>query len=506
MLRKLIFSTAILLCTGIAVQGQNEIDALRYSWINPQGSARFNALGGAFTSLGGDISGASMNPAGIGIFRKSEVSLSPGVRVLGGSAGFQGQEFDMSRSNGVLPSAGLVWAGEGMGRWKGFNMGIGYTRMNSFNAEFSTSNRVDLENSLAQSFANQAQGIPDSSLFSQRPYSSGLGYLAFVINPANGSSSSYIPDTTLGSQVIQQNTYEYNGRMGETTISFAANYDDRLYLGLALGFQSVDFESITTTSEQPTLELDPTEAQLDEYRYRYTLETEGNGVNIKFGAIFRATDRLRFGGAVHTPTWYSLRDTYQATIFSTFNRTPPDNSNSDRGLETYDEQSDLSAYDYRLNSPWRFVAGGSYLFGKNGLVTLDYEYADYSNAQLKTTNANSNSGDVFGPANETTSTIYEGTHTVRGGGEYRFDKFMVRIGASYTTSPFNDTQIADAADYETLSLSGGAGYRTSTYYIDLSYTQTANTSDYFFYSGAPSHRLESREHMVTLSLGYRFGD
>ena len=37
------------------------------------GTARFMSMGGAFTALGGDISTLSQNPAGIGVFRTSEM-------------------------------------------------------------------------------------------------------------------------------------------------------------------------------------------------------------------------------------------------------------------------------------------------------------------------------------------------------------------------------------------------------------------------------------------------
>src|SRR5450756_860953 len=59
------------------VKAQNEEDALRYSQLFYGGTARFMSMGGAFTALGGDLSGISLNPAGTGVFRSSEFSLTP---------------------------------------------------------------------------------------------------------------------------------------------------------------------------------------------------------------------------------------------------------------------------------------------------------------------------------------------------------------------------------------------------------------------------------------------
>ena len=54
-------------------------DALRVSWTTPSGTARNQAIGGVMTSLGGDISANFINPAGIGLYRTSELVLSPGL-------------------------------------------------------------------------------------------------------------------------------------------------------------------------------------------------------------------------------------------------------------------------------------------------------------------------------------------------------------------------------------------------------------------------------------------
>ena len=47
---------------------------------NPiNGTSKFNAMAGSMGALGGDISSASVNPAGIGVFITSDVSFTLGV-------------------------------------------------------------------------------------------------------------------------------------------------------------------------------------------------------------------------------------------------------------------------------------------------------------------------------------------------------------------------------------------------------------------------------------------
>ena len=55
------------------VYAQNEMDAYRFSKNDLTGTARSVAMGGAFGALGGDISGIAINPAGIGVYQKSEI-------------------------------------------------------------------------------------------------------------------------------------------------------------------------------------------------------------------------------------------------------------------------------------------------------------------------------------------------------------------------------------------------------------------------------------------------
>jgi len=65
---------AAFLC--IMANAQNINDVLRYSKENLQGTARFQAMGGAFGALGGDLSALNVNPAGAAVFNNSLLTLS----------------------------------------------------------------------------------------------------------------------------------------------------------------------------------------------------------------------------------------------------------------------------------------------------------------------------------------------------------------------------------------------------------------------------------------------
>ena len=58
------------------VNAQDIYDALEYTENNVSGTARFNAMSGAFSALGGDISSIFSNPAGSAVLNNNNFSFS----------------------------------------------------------------------------------------------------------------------------------------------------------------------------------------------------------------------------------------------------------------------------------------------------------------------------------------------------------------------------------------------------------------------------------------------
>ena len=76
-MRKIIIALGLVIGSLLSMNGQSIDEAFRYSQLFYGGTARFQAMGGAFTSLGGDLSVLSQNPAGLAVFRSPAVSISP---------------------------------------------------------------------------------------------------------------------------------------------------------------------------------------------------------------------------------------------------------------------------------------------------------------------------------------------------------------------------------------------------------------------------------------------
>ena len=149
-MKKLVSILMIASLFSIEVIAQNEIDALRYSRLNYSGSARFVAMGGAFGALGADFTTLSHNPAGIGLYRSSEISITPSIGITRTEALLNGNFREDSRYNFNLGSAGIVMASSAESRnsqsaWKNIQFGFGINRLANFN------NRVNIDSDNLQS-------------------------------------------------------------------------------------------------------------------------------------------------------------------------------------------------------------------------------------------------------------------------------------------------------------------------------------------------------------------
>lgn len=120
--RSILFGTSLLL-TAASAFAQTDADAFRYTGTSITGTARYTAMSGAFGALGGDFSVLSTNPAGIGIYRSSEVSFTPSIFSANTKSNFDGNTSSANKTNFNFGNAGLILTnkirneGEGWKSW-----------------------------------------------------------------------------------------------------------------------------------------------------------------------------------------------------------------------------------------------------------------------------------------------------------------------------------------------------------------------------------------------------
>lgn len=477
----------LFICAPFFSIAQNEGDALRYSWINFGGSARFASMAGSMGALGADPSVAAVNPAGYARFTRSDFSLGFNYAEIQSASTFNGTSSNDGKSNFNLSSFSLIGAFPvpNSSDWKSIQFGVSYQRYANFH------NKISIEgsnsSSLLDAFVEEANGIPEENLLDQRPFYSGLAYWAYLIDPLDTNQNTYssqIPD----GNVNQLRTITRTGSMGETNFTLSGNYLDKLYFGGSLGLPGVRYSEIYMHEESPK----DSSLALRSFSFKESLVTRGLGINFKAGVIFTPVQWLRLGLALHTPTGIGLSDRWSTTASSDF-KTGPD----------YTETSVLGNYNYRLRTPGRTVFSLGLILKKRGSLNIDYERVNYAKAKLRSDRYDP-TGYSFTYENQAITNSYRSVSNLRIGTEWRIKPFYLRAGFALYGKPFkNNISISDPTR---ITYSGGIGYRNKKYYIDLAYLQTSWTEDYYMYNSTITEAATVRTsiHSILISGGINF--
>jgi hypothetical protein len=479
-MKKLIFTGLLLSLLGV-VYAQDFVDnALLFSRIQPGGSARIQALGGAQVSLGGDYSSALSNPAGLGMFNRSEITFSLGLNDNSTSSTYFGNTSDDGRTVFIIPGFSYVQKHEETkGKYLGGAFGFSYSRTNNFNAQYSYKGNNN-ESSILDSFINYAnsEGLSAEDLDGDYYYTlTGLAFNGYrLIDLYEDADQNIYWDTELY-PVDANGVYNYptirqsqqvtrKGSQSQLSFSYGGNYDDTFFFGASLGIASIRFrqeqlyeESDFRYSQYPNFN------PVDRYTVDENFDIQGSGVNLTLGGIYRPIDFLQVGIAYVTPTFYNLTDSYVARIDSDWN-------NYDyRGLTLGNEFAEFDTpviSEYDLKTPGKFTAGATFI-SKYGFISGDFEFVHYNNAKY-----NSNiQGISFSEENGVIKSAHKNAMNYRLGAEFRYDLFRFRGGYNYQTDPY---QIDNNMDRSIQTISGGAGIRTTDFYIDFTLLQAKGDS------------------------------
>ncbi len=465
---------------------QNEVDALRYSKNFFSGTARYNSMGGAFGALGGDLSTLSTNPAGLGVYRTSEFVFTPQFSDYRSSASYMGKTADDFNFKMNFANVGFV-ATHNSGKeegWISTSFGITYNRLADFN-NYTKINGVNNASSMTDYFAAVANGkkYPNLDYFKE-----GLAWDAYLIDPANPDTTKY--KSALSKYGVTQNkSIGTKGGMGEYLIALAGNFNNKLFMGGSIGIQTIRY--IENSNYQET---DPKDSipSFNNFNYINNLKTTGSGFNFKFGLIFRPTDWIRIGAAIHSPTFYNLHDEYSSSMQSSFS----DSLHGD-GLIN---KSPAGTYDYQLTSPFRAIGSLGFVFGKFALLGIEYEYVDYTTARLRADDY------PFDNENNAIANEYTATGNIKIGGEIKYGPLSFRAGYGLYGSPYKKGHINENATYS--SYNAGFGIRNNNFYFDMAFNYSVSSEKYFLYDpyivSVPAADIKYSNIKVLATFGFKF--
>lgn len=410
--------------------------ALLFSKDDANGTARFTSMGGAFGALGGDISVMNINPAGLSVYNNSSFAASLNSRNTDISSNYYGnirtnedQFLNLSQAGAVL-----VFDSAYKSDWNKFAVGFNYRITKDFTGNYDVRGNS--------------------------------GVATFRDYPLDNNTP------TIDYNVAEEQRFfnNYTGELNEMNIAFSSVHRNKLHVGVGLNFYDLNFSQRSTLVE---FNNDGAGNTLDANLYQENFTT-GAGFSLNLGFIYKATDNFRFGLSYQTPTWFTelleesnivdndgfMGDT---EISVSENNTIYDN--------TFNGNFPSQRFIYRLKTPSKLTASAALVFGKNGLLSIDYINRNYENMKLS-------NGD-FSSENDFFTNELRNTHSVNIGSEWRFDRFSVRGGYRFEQSP--DKLALDSDNLEGYSF--GGGYNFGNFKVDLAYSNNNRTAPYNFYPG-----------------------
>ncbi|KAA6431491.1 hypothetical protein FEM33_24575 [Dyadobacter flavalbus] len=477
MTKQSMWAVVCALCASSSVFGQYASDALRYSESNLTGSARFQALGGNHAALGGDPSVIHGNPAGLGFYNRSELTVSPAVTSINNKTRYIDDTQSSGKSNFNIAQASLVIASQpGFQRkWKGSSLGISFSRQQTFQDKYNFSGLNNRSAYLDQVIENvNADGTTVSQLetdFESDPAKGGpvayslpsAYYQMYLINPTSSTGPPYAP-LDKNSVVDQFGTYSATGANTQWNIAYAGNYNDKFYIGATLGFSRLRYKYTRTFQDSYADSPELVSTQQDE-----SLTVTGNGINVALGVIYKINPFVQIGGVLTSPTFTSIKETFNQNVSAQFVDNKVTGPDGDLITPPYTSLPIApNDFVYSLTSPFRGNFGATFFFQDKGFITGSVEYVGYAGMGANTNYLSSTSNEAF--KNETKAEIkdtYRNTANFRIGGEYRMNMFRARAGAAYLGDPYSRT---DGLNRQKLLFSAGVGVRGSRFFADLTGT------------------------------------
>jgi hypothetical protein len=482
-----------------SANAQEISDALRYSVDNLNGTARYRALSGAFGALGGDLSSINVNPAGSAVFNNNQLGLTITNYGTKNNSNYFGTQTNDSRNSFDLNQAGGVFVFknyEKNAKWTKIVFAVNYENTNNFdNAKFSAG--VNPTNSIANYFLSYANGkvplnIIEFGRYPELSYKEQQAFLAFhgyIINPVSNlpDNTSYTSNVREGGNYFQENGIQSNGYNGKLSFNFSSSYKDKLYIGINLNSHFSNFTQSSRFYEDNDNALTNVD-RINRMRFNNDLHTNGTGFSFQIGAIAKVTDGLRLGAAYESPTWLNLSDELTQTLSSVRSNTA-----GELPADVIDPRITNYYAPYRLQTPSKFTGSLAYVFGKKGLISVDYSIRDYTNVKFRPT-----SDDYFKELNAEMNTTLNNSGELRIGAEYKIKALSLRGGYRIEKSPYkNKTTIGDLTGY-----SGGLGYNFGATRVDLAYSYAKrNYQQGFFSTGLTNAAsIDAVNNNVTLTV------
>lgn len=457
------------------LQAQLTSDALRYTQLRSNGTARASGLSGSIGGVGADFAAIGINPAGLGMYRKSDFNFSFQAQNTNIKSLIDGDGSNLMHSQNSLSAqlggVGLVITSKPIGsQWKQLNFALGLNATGSFNEKFYFSGvsagsilHRYIEISRDPNY-NDGRGYHPDELDA---FEAGLAYETGALYDLNIDSNLFYYTTDIfdkkNVRTLKSENFRQNGTAQNITFGISGNYDEKLLIGanveIPVGEYSLYRNYVETNPNNSALR------PFDQIQTQENVRTDYGGVMVKLGAIFKPVHALRIGLSWHSPTLLWMSDQFNTEMEYKF----IDNGS----LISYDAYSPDGFFNYRLTTPMRWI-GSAAIVGRMGFINFDVDFYDPSDARFDLTAESNNETDrlyqVF--LNNDIQKQYKRITEYRLGGELALDQLRIRGGYELSSSPFANS------DEFSQGFSIGIGLRLKRFYWDISYAQGTQNLGY----------------------------
>ena len=330
-------------------------DVQRFAERGTMGTARYVGMGGAMTAIGGDPSAAMDNPAGLGLYRRSEISVSID-ETIDNTQQVDNQD-RYQRTRFAAPQLSAIWAWGNANKQRGLvynNFMFNINRLQNYKREvhINEANTGMLQTMCAKTngLSEADMGIDDIWNNYEIGWLSILAYDGYLIDPV--ADNQWIPAVNFnnGDLIVSE-----SGSSDLYTISWAGNINNQWYIGVSLNIPTLTY----------TKQISLYESNGSQYAELKSLfHASGVGVNASFGLISRPTQWLRLGVSLHTPTMLAMSVQTEGDVYSNING------------QKYEVLTPASGViDMKYAAPLRSSASVAFQLKNHGMLSLQYDYA-----------------------------------------------------------------------------------------------------------------------------------
>ena len=466
----------ILVCCLLPIAHSQDVQ--RFAERQIIGTARYVGMGGAMTAIGGDPSAVLDNPAGLGLYRRSEIAIT-----LDYASDKTTQRTTQNnaasssiRSRFVAPHVSAIWAWGNPTKQRGLiysNVMLSVNRLASFNRDVVVNGQdLGLATTICN-ITNDMGGLSEESL-QNKPWSdveigwlSILGYETYLINPQNDNK--WEPAVALKDGTL---TVSETGASDQYTLSWASNISNQWYVGLSLNVPTLSYTKRTSHYETD---------RVNSAELKSLYHLSGVGVNGSVGLIYRPIQALRVGASFQTPTMMNLSMQTEGDMYSLIDGQKYDVLTPESGVVSTE-----------MVSPLRTSVSVAGQIGNEGLIAVQYDYAH--------------------------SAEMEDVHTLRVGAEAQATRgLFINAGYVFESSFTKDdpiwmlgyNEIRTDIDYRytaaTQYYSVGLGYRSDVVVAQLAYQYRWQTlHQYASETQSLPLNVGTRTHRIVATLAWRF--